>query len=275
MRWLATWWPVPILAALGILAIFAPLVATHEPARTSLQDTLLPPWGFDGASSEHFLGTDQVGRDIFARIAYGARVSLGIAAMAIIISGILGSILGLLAGFHGGIIDGMVMRLTDILLALPVFLLAIVVAASLGASTGLVVGIITVLIWPYFARQIRGETLSLKSAEFVTAARAIGGTNTHIILRHILPNVLPTIIIFATLQVNLVIVTEASLSFLGVGVPPPASSWGRMVSDGRDVIMTSWWISTIPGVVISMVVLSFGFLGDTLRDKLDPILRRR
>jgi peptide/nickel transport system permease protein len=264
-----------VLSVVGVLAIFAPLVTSYDPARTSLKDTLLPPWGFEGGVREHFLGTDQVGRDIYARIAYGARVSLGVAAASILIGGIVGSLLGLLAGFHGKIVETLVMRVTDILLALPIFLLAIVVAASLGPSTGLVIGIITALIWPYFARQIRGETMSLKHAEFVIAARALGGTDSHIIVRHILPNVLPTIIIFATLQVNLVIVTEASLSFLGVGIPPPSPSWGRMVSEGREVVVTSWWISAIPGIVISVVVLCFGFLGDTLRDKLDPILRQR
>jgi len=274
-RWLMTWWPVPILALLSILAIFAPLITIHDPARTSLQDTLRPPWGFEGGAASHFLGTDQVGRDIFSRIVYGARVSLGIAAVSILLSGLFGSVIGLFAGYTGGIAEAVVMRLTDILLSIPIFLLAIVAAVSLGPSTGLVVGIITVLIWPYFARQIRGETLSLRQAEFVTAARALGGSNVHIMTRHIFPNVLPTIIIFASLQVNLVIVTEASLSFLGVGVPPPAPSWGRMVSDGRDVVVTSWWVSAVPGFVVSIVVLCFGFLGDTMRDRLDPILRRR
>jgi len=268
-------WPVIIIGAFVLAAIFAGIISPHDPAKNELSDMFLAPiWSEDG-SSTYILGTDHLGRDILSRIIHGARISLGLALITILISASFGSFLGLLAGFRGGLTETIIMRLVDIILALPVFLIAIVVAATLGPSLGNVMGIIALLLWPYFARQLRGETLGLRHAQFVEAAASIGASNTRIMFRHILPNLLPSIIIFSTLQVNLVIVIEASLSFLGIGIPPPASSWGRMVSDGLNNVYIAWWAAAIPGIVISIVVLSIAFLGDTLRDRLDPVLRGR
>ena len=267
--------PAIIIIAVFVLAIFAPLVTSFNPEKTSLANALIPPWVFRDGTFEHILGTDQLGRDIYSRVVYGTRVTLGITGLSILISAGMGSLLGLLAGYLGGVVDILIMRIVDILLALPLFLLAIVVAATLGPSLENVIGIVAVLLWPYFARQVRGEALSLKESQFVDSAAAVGASHARIMFRHILPNLLPSIIVFATLQVNLVIVIEASLSFLGVGVPPPTPSWGRMVSDGREMVFTAWWISTVPGLAISVIVLSVAFLGDTLRDRLDPLLRGR
>ncbi len=274
-RWWQTWWAAVVIVALVVVAIFAPLIATHDPIRNALPDALQAPWGLEGGGSDHLLGADQNGRDLFSRIVFGSRITLGVALLTLSLSATLGSLLGLLAGYRGGLTDTLVMRLADILLSLPIFLLAIVVAAALGPSLGNVIGIIAVLLWPYFARQIRGETLALKNLEYVEASRALGASDVRIMLRHILPNLVPSIIVFATLQANLVIVAEASLSFLGVGVPPPAVSWGRMVSEGIDVVYIAWWAAALPGIAISLVVLSVAFLGDTMRDRLDPTLRGR
>ncbi len=274
-RWCQTWWAGFFIVALVIVAIFAPLIATHDPVTNALPEALRAPWGLEGGGTDHLLGTDQNGRDLFSRIVYGSRITLGVALLTIGLSAVLGSLLGLLAGYRGGLTDTIVMRFADILLSLPIFLLAIVVAAALGPSLGNVIGIIAVLLWPYFARQIRGETLALRNLEYIEASRALGASDARIMLRHLLPNLVPSIIVFATLQANLVIVAEASLSFLGVGVPPPAVSWGRMVSEGIDFVYISWWVAAIPGIAISFVVLSVAFLGDTMRDRLDPTLRNR
>ena len=274
-RWCQTWWAGFFIAALVIVAIFAPLIATHDPVTNALPEALRAPWGLEGGGPDHLLGTDQNGRDLFSRIVYGSRITLGVALLTIGLSAVLGSLLGLLAGYRGGLTDTIVMRFADVLLSLPIFLLAIVVAAALGPSLGNVIGIIAVLLWPYFARQIRGETLALRNLEYIEASRALGASDARIMLRHLLPNLVPSIIVFATLQANLVIVAEASLSFLGVGVPPPAVSWGRMVSEGIDFVYISWWVAAIPGIAISFVVLSVAFLGDTMRDRLDPTLRNR
>ena len=274
-RWCQTWWAAFFIAALAVVAIFAPLIASHDPVTNTLPEALRAPWGVQGGGSDHLLGTDQNGRDLFSRIVYGARITLGVALLTISLSAVLGSLLGLLAGYRGGLTDTIIMRFADVLLSLPIFLLAIVVAASLGPSLGNVIGIIAVLLWPYFTRQIRGETLALRNLEYIEASRALGASDLRIMLRHLLPNLVPSIIVFATLQANLVIVAEASLSFLGVGIPPPSVSWGRMVSEGIDFVYIAWWVAAIPGIAISFVVLSVAFLGDTMRDRLDPTLRNR
>jgi peptide/nickel transport system permease protein len=225
------------------------------------------------ASWAHPLGTDKQGRDILSRIIYGARVSLTVASFSILIAGIIGTTLGLIAGYFGGNIDHLIMRLVDIALSIPGILLALVLAVALGPSFQTVIIVIVVVFWSRYARLVRGETLSIKSQDFVNRARVAGASNFRIITRHVFPNVVNTIIVLATLEVGQVILLEASLSFLGAGLPRPTPAWGLMVADGRDLIVSSWWVAFFPGIAILLAVLSMNLMGDWLRDKLDPKLR--
>jgi peptide/nickel transport system permease protein len=226
-----------------------------------------------GGSIEYPLGTDKVGRDVLSRIIYGARVSLRISLEAIIISGVVGTTLGLLAGYFGGKVDALIMRLVDISLGLPIILVALVFVAALGPSFKTVIAVITVLLWARYARQVRGETLSIKERDFVARARVAGASSFRIMFRYLLPNVVNSLIVLATLQVGFVILLESSLSFLGAGIPRPTPAWGLMVADGRELIVTAWWISMFPGIAIMLTVLSLNLMGDWLRDRLDPKLQ--
>ena len=232
-----------------------------------------------GGSSKYWLGTDQLGRDILSRIIYGARISLLAAAVTLGVGGSIGVILGLVAGWYGGVVDEAVMRFVDILLAIPLVLIALAMVATLGQSLTIIVAVLTIFIWPRFARQLRGEVLQLKSMDFVALARVAGASTPRILFVHIFPGTINTLIVVATLQVGIVILLEATLSFLGAGVPPPTATWGGMVSDGRNHLAGgfetgSWWISTFPGVAIVLTVMSLNLFGDWLRDKLDPRLRQ-
>ncbi len=255
-----------ILIMLVLMAIFAPYISPQDPDEMNLGASLEPP------SSEHWLGTDRMGRDMLSRIIYGTRVSLLVGVIAVGISGTLGLILGTLAGYYGGIIDGIIMRLVDILLAFPSILLAISLVAVLGPSLVNVMFAIGIVNWVSYARLIRGELLSLKEKEFISAVRAMGASTPRIIIKHMLPNAIAPIIVMATLGMAGAIITESSLSFLGIGVQPPTPSWGQMLSEGREIIRQAWWVSTFPGVAIMIVVLAFNLLGDSLRDALDPNL---
>lgn len=266
--------PVVILTLLVICAIFAPLLAPYNPTVNSLKDRNLPPFFANGGSTAHFLGTDGFGRDIFSRVIYGARVSLSVSMLVILITASIGTILGIFSGYMGGRWDTVLMRVTDVSLAFPAILIALLMAVILGPSFWTVVIAISLLGWAPYARLIRGETLRLRQADFVTQARIIGTSPLRIMGVHIFPNVVNPLIVLATMQVGLVILTEAALSYLGAGIPPPTASWGQMVSDGRNVIDTAWWISFFPGIAIGLVVLSGNFLGDWIRDKLDPRLRQ-
>ncbi len=266
--------PLVVLLLLVCLAVFAPLVAPYSPVDGMLGRRLLPPVGIDGARPEHLLGTDRLGRDVLSRVIYGAQISLSLSLVAITITSCVGACIGLLAGYVGGWVESAIMRVTDVSLSLPGILFAVLLAVAFRPSFANVVVVVVFMLWPSYARLVRGETLGLKHAEFVDLARVAGCSPLTIARRHILPNVVPSILVLATLQVGQVIVLEASLSFLGVGVPPPAPSWGVMVADGRGLIETAWWIAIIPGSAILLAVVSLNILGDWVRDRIDPKLRQ-
>ena len=266
--------PAAVLLLLVLTAIFAPLLTPYPPTKIAMTERLLPPAFVDGGSTAHPLGTDLIGRDVLSRVIHGARVSLSVSLLVILITASIGTVLGIVAGYLGGRTDAFLMRVTDISLAFPAILLAILLAVILGPSFTTVVLAISILGWAPYARLIRGESLKLREADFVAQARIIGTPPMRIMVRHIFPNIINPLIIMATLSVGFVILTEAALSYLGAGIPPPTPSWGNMVSDGRNLIDTAWWISFFPGVAIGLVVLSGNFLGDWLRDKMDPRLRQ-
>jgi len=256
-----------------IPAIFAPWVAPHDPAYGSLSHRLTPPAWQDGGTMEHILGTDKLGRDILSRIIYGARISLAVSLIAIVVGGLIGTMLGLISGYFGRTTDAVIMRLVDISLSLPTILLALVLVAAVGPSFGTVVAVLIVLLWARYARLVRGETLAIKELDFIARARVAGASASRIMVKYIFPNVVNSLIVLATLQVGYVILLESSLSFLGAGLPRAEPAWGVMVSDGRELIVTAWWVSMFPGLAIMLTVLSLNLLGDWLRDHLDPKLR--
>jgi peptide/nickel transport system permease protein len=262
-----------LLFLLIIPGLFAPYIAPHDPLKGSLGARLKPPVWVHGGSISYPLGTDKVGRDIFSRIIYGARVSLVVSLVAIFLSGAIGITLGLIAGYFGGKVDALIMRLVDISLSLPVILLALVFVAAIGPSFGTVITVTSVLLWSRYARQVRGETLSIRERDFIARARVAGASHLRIMFRYILPNVVNSLIVLATLQVGFVILLESSLSFLGAGIPRPTPAWGLMVADGRELIVVAWWVSMFPGLAIMLTVLSLNMFGDWLRDHLDPKLR--
>lgn len=265
--------PITVIVVLLALAVLAPLISHYPPTEQSLIDRLRPPAWIARGSWAHPLGTDLFGRDILSRVIYGARVSLSVAFVAIVFSGIVGTFLGLVAGYFGGLWDLAIMRLVDAFLAVPAVLVAIVLASTKGPSFENVVIVIGLLYWPRYARQIRAETLSIKEADYIKLARIAGCGPTRILARHVLPNLAPSLLILASLQVGSAIILEATLSFLGVGIPPPAPAWGVIVEDGRGMIASAWWISLFPGIAIAVTVLAFNMLGDWIRDRLDPRLR--
>jgi peptide/nickel transport system permease protein len=262
-----------LLFVMVIPAIFAPWVAPHDAFLGSLSDRLQPPVWQSGGTSEHLLGTDKLGRDMLSRIIYGARVSLTVSLIAIFVGGIIGTALGLISGYFGGRTDSVIMRLVDISLALPTILLALVLVATVGPSFGTVITVLIVLLWARYARLVRGETLAIKELDFIARARVAGASHTRIMFRYMFPNVVNSLIVLATLQVGYVILFESALSFLGAGLPRAEPAWGVMVADGRELIVTAWWVSMFPGLAIMLTVLSLNLLGDWLRDHLDPKLR--
>jgi peptide/nickel transport system permease protein len=267
--------PVAILAAIALVAIFANVLAPYDPEIGTLTARFRPPAWQVGGSSEHLLGTDHVGRDVLSRLIFGARVSMVVGFTAVVVAGVIGTWLGILSGYMGGWVDQVIMRITDTWLALPALTFAIFLAAIVGPSEMNIVIILGAVYWTRYARVIRGEVLSLKEREFVQLA-IVAGCNTRTIMRrHILPNVLNSAIVLATLMLGVVIVTEAALSFLGVGVPPPKPAWGLMLADGKKGLMVGyWWLTVLPGMCIMLMVLSANLLGDWLRVKLDPQLRQ-
>jgi peptide/nickel transport system permease protein len=267
--------PIVILATLAVLAIFADVIRPHNPEVGSLSQRFRPPAWVAGGSTEHLLGTDHIGRDVLSRLIFGARVSMIVGFTAVIIAGVLGSTLGILSGYLGGWVDQVIMRVTDTWLALPGLTFAIFLAAIVGPSEWNIVIILGAVYWTRYARVIRGEVLSLKERDFVRLAIVAGCSKWTIMRRHLLPNVLNTAIVLATLMLGVVIVTEAALSFLGVGVPPPKPAWGLMLADGKKGLMAGyWWLTVFPGVCIVLMVLAANLLGDWLRVKLDPQLRQ-
>jgi peptide/nickel transport system permease protein len=267
--------PIAILVTLALLAIFADLIVPHNPEIGSLSQRFRPPAWIAGGSTEHLLGTDHIGRDVLSRLIFGARVSMIVGFTAVIIAGVLGSTLGILSGYMGGWVDQVIMRITDTWLALPALTFAIFLAAIVGPSEWNIVIILGSVYWTRYARVIRGEVLSLKERDFVRLAIVAGCSKWTIMRRHLLPNVLNTAIVLATLMLGVVIVTEAALSFLGVGVPPPKPAWGLMLADGKKGLMAGyWWLTVFPGLCIVLMVLAANLLGDWLRVKLDPQLRQ-
>jgi peptide/nickel transport system permease protein len=263
-----------LLAFFVALAIGAPWLGLPSPIRGDLMARLAPPtWTGPFSPGAHPLGTDEVGRDILSRILHGSRLTLMIAATAVILGGVAGTFLGIVAGFYGGFVDRILMRLVDIQLALPLMLLALLVVAALGPSFSNLVIVLALTSWIRYARIIRGQVLALREREFVQSAHAIGASTMRIMLRHILPNVLTPALVVATLELARIIIMDAALSFLGLGIQPPNPSWGRMLADGRVYISTAWWIVTFPGLTILLTVLSVNLLGDWLRDYFDPKLR--
>jgi peptide/nickel transport system permease protein len=266
--------PILILLGLCLLGILAPLIAAYSPMQGSLRDKLLPPAWLAGGNWSHPLGTDLLGRDILSRLIYGARTSLTVAALAVFFAGGVGTALGLVSGYFGGVLDVLLMRLTDIALSMPLILMAIILVAALGTSFTNVILVIVLLLWPRYARQIRGETLSIKEQDFVALARVGNCSHLRIIWRHIFPNVVPTLLVLVTLQAGYIVLLESTLSFLGVGIPPSTPAWGLMIAEGRTILDSGWWVATWPGLSILLMVLSGNLLGDWLRDRLDPKLRQ-
>ena len=266
--------PVAVVLILLLSAIFAPIVAPYDPLDGDLRARTVPPvWTAEG-SSEYLFGTDHIGRDILSRTIHGGRVSFLVAAAVLVAGAGVGTLVGLASGYLGGVVDEVFMRLADFAFAMPFIVIALVASVVWGPSLLLVIILLSIFTWPPFARQVRAEALQLKQADYVALAQVAGASGFRIVFRHILPGVIPTVLVLSSLQVGFLILTESVLSFLGVGIPPPQPSWGNIVAGGRDYIATAWWISFFPGFAILLVVFSMNFCGDWLRDKLDPRLRQ-
>lgn len=266
--------PGTVLIVFLVFGIFADVISPHDPIKTNLRNSLIVPAFQEGGVAEHRLGTDQLGRDMLSRLIHGATISLQVGLTVVLIAGSIGMALALISGYFGGWVDMILMRVTDVMLSMPLLIIAIALAAVLGPSLNNVILILVLLGWAQYARVIRSEVLRIKDSDFIRLARVAGVSNAKIIVRHVLPNVVNTFIILATLQVGAVISWEATLSFLGVGVPPPRPSWGGMLSEGRAYITYAWWLCVFPGVAIFLVMLSLNFLGDWLRVRLDPKFRQ-
>jgi peptide/nickel transport system permease protein len=267
--------PTAILLAIALVAIFANQLAPHNPEIGSLTARFKPPFWQTGGTVKYLLGTDQLGRDVLSRLIFGARVSMVVGIMAVLVAGVTGTVLGILSGYLGGWVDQVIMRVTDTWLALPALTFAIFLAAIVGPSMWNIVIILGITYWTRYARVIRGEVLSLREREFVRLAIVAGCSKWSIMAKHILPNVINSAIVLGSLMLGVVIITEATLSFLGVGVPPPQPAWGLMLSDGKQGLMVGyWWLTVFPGVCIMLMVLSANLIGDWLRVKLDPQLRQ-
>jgi peptide/nickel transport system permease protein len=278
----AAWRHSPALRIAGcastllvLLALLAPVLAPHDPLAGALRSRLLPPAWSAGGSSAHFLGTDVLGRDILSRLLYGARISLAVCAAAIGVAGVIGSTLGIVAGYLGGLVDALVMRLVDLAVSLPMILLALLFGILFGPSFGNIVLVIALVLWSQFARMARADTLAVKQRDFIDLARSAGRGRLGIMVAHVLPNIAGSLIVLATLQIGTVIIMEASLSFLGVGVPGPTPAWGSMIAEGRSYVVSAWWLCIFPGLAVMTTVLSVNVLGDALAELLNPSLRRR
>ncbi len=253
-----------IIAIFIAIAIFAPLLATHDPAAQDLANRLSAP------TALHWFGTDELGRDIFSRLLYGGRVTLGMVIAVVVLVAPVGLAIGCIAGYFGGVVDTVLMRLTDIFLAFPRLVLALAFVAALQPGVESAVLAIALTAWPPYARMARAETLTVRGSDFIAAYRLTGGSSWRIIFRHIMPLCVPTLIVRVTLDMSSIIITAASLGFLGMGAQPPSPEWGAMIATAKRFIFEQWWVAAIPGIAIFMVSLAFNFLGDALRDVLDP-----
>ena len=256
-----------------LVGLFAPYVAPHDPNQQNLRTRLIPPVWAQQGDAAHPLGTDQLGRDLLSRILYGARISLSVSMVSVLLAALLGVVLGLISGFSGGRFDFFVMRVVDFQLSFPVVLLAIILAAVLRPSFSTVVLLLVISGWAVYARVVRSQVLSLREHEFIQAARSLGGSSARIVFRHVLPNVQTIIVVLGTVQIAQFILAESTLSFLGLGILPPTPSWGGMINEGRGYVWSAWWIQTFPGLAIVLTVSAIGLLGDWLRDHFDPSMR--
>jgi peptide/nickel transport system permease protein len=264
------WVSLIIVTVLLVSAVFAPWVAPHDPTNINMAESRLAP--FENLS--YPLGTDVMGRDMLSRLIYGARSALFMATVALSAGTILGTVLGLISGYRGGWVDGVIMRITDASLGFPTILVALILMVILGPGMEIIILAVALGVWDRYARMIRGEVLYLKEMDYVTLAKVAGVSGPVIVWRHILPNTVNVLMVLTSLRVGQVILLEASLSFLGLGLPVGSPAWGIMVSEGKDVILDMWWLSLLPGLAITAVVLCFNFFGDWLRDQLDPKMRR-
>ena len=264
------WIPIAVLLVLLVCAAFAHWLAPHDPTSLNVINSKLAPF----QSSEHLLGTDVLGRDMLSRLVYGARTTVQISVIALALGAIIGTVIGLVSGYWGGWADAVLMRITDAALGFPTILLALVVVVIMNPGPMAIILAVLLTVWARFARMIRGDVLTVKGYDFVTLARITGVKAPIILWRHIFPNVANTLMVITSLMVGQIILLEAALSFLGLGLSPGAPAWGIMVAEGQEVILDVWWLSLFPGVAITIVVLAFNFFGDWLRDYLDPKLRR-
>jgi peptide/nickel transport system permease protein len=264
-----------IVGTVVLMAMSAAVIAGQDPIEQSLVRSLVPPFWDSQGSMESILGTDHLGRDVWARVVYGSRISLSVGVAAALLGGSVGVLAGVLAGFYRGKVDAVVMRVVDLNLAFPLILLALAIAAILGPSLQNLIVVMALTTWMIYARVVRGVTLSLRERDYVLAARALGADDGRIMFWHVLPNLMAPVVVIGTLEVARVILMESALSFLGVGVPPPTPTWGRMLAEGRDYLTVAPWISTFPGLAIMITVLGINFLGDGMRDLLDPRLRKQ
>jgi peptide/nickel transport system permease protein len=266
---------VAVLLAFALVGTLAPVVAPHDPAHQTLVARLSPPATHAGGSTEYLLGTDQLGRDVLSRLMHGARVSLAIGVFGMTVGLLIGSLIGIVAGFARGVLDDVLMFLVDVQLALPFIIVALAVIAIFGSNLTVLLALVGIAGWEGFARISRGMVLTTRENAYVEAATALGASRLRIVFRHIVPNIVAPLIVFATLNLTSIILLESTLSFLGIGVQPPMASWGSMIGSGRDYLYTAWWIAVFPGTAIVLVTMSISLFGDWLRDVLDPTLRGR
>lgn len=259
-----------LLVPVVVAALWPVAWLPHPPAWSDLDARLTPPAFLAGGTWAHPLGTDNLGRDILSRMMYGGRFSLFVASSAVVLAALIGITAGVVAGYRGGLADVLVMRLVDVQLAFPLILLVIAIIAVLGTSLPMLIVVLGIPAWAHYARIIRGSTLVVVAAQYVEAARALGGRESRLIFRHVLPNLATPMVILTTFEIARLLLLESAVSFLGLGIQPPTPSWGTMIADGRNHIYEGWWVSTIPGLAIFLVVLALNFIGDGLRDVLDP-----
>jgi len=276
--------PVVVLLVLAVFAIFSPLIAPHDPNDQNLRSSLAKPFWYTeyyendrvGSKIEkpHILGADKYGRDVFSRVVYGARISLSVALVSMLSGTILGAWAGITTGFYGGLFDELMTRFVDVWNALPFLLIALVVSITIGQGVFIMMILLVMLTWVGLVRNVRAEVLSLKTRDYVLASRVAGASDIRLMYKHIFPGVSNLLLVLASLRVGGLILTEASLSFLGVGIPANVPSWGQMISDGRDTLDDAWWVSFFPGLGIFLTVMAMNFLGDWIRDRTDPRLRQ-
>ncbi len=268
-RGLWRWWPVGIIALVVLVAIFAPWLAPYDPNQQNLLGRLKPP-GTVSRSFHYWLGSDELGRDLLSRVIHGARISLIVAFASVILSGVVGTTLGMIAGYRRGWVEIAVMRVVDVFLSIPAILLAIITVAVLGPGIVNVIMVLALTRWPRYARIAYSQTLSVGNMPYVRLAALMGAGAPRVLFRHVLPNIVGAVSVVATLEFGLMILFEAGLSFLGLGVQPPTASWGAMLSTGRNYVATAWWVATLPGACLFVLVLAVNLTGDAVRDRLDP-----